>query len=225
MKHFFLAGSVAAMIAAAAFSSVRAAGLPACDPDNGGLKLPQGFCALVAADDVGAARHMVVCRMVICVTTQGARGTAGVVGLTNGDGRWITERFGNTTGARNGYLYIATISSVERFKLTTGVLKPGPAEVVVADLPITRPHQDKGIAFDGRGGLYVSIGAPSNACQPQDRRPKLAGQDPCPLLEYSGGIWKFDENKLGQKQADGTRYATGMRQMPAITWQDGRFTR
>jgi glucose/arabinose dehydrogenase len=93
--------------------------------------------------------------------------------------------------------------------------------VVVADLPVTRPHQDKGLAFDGHGGLYVSIGAPSNACQPQDRRPKVPGQDPCPLLDYSGGIWKFDENKLGQKQADGTRYATGLRQMPAITWHDG----
>ena len=30
-----------------------------CDPDNGGLKLPQGFCALVVADNLGAARHLV----------------------------------------------------------------------------------------------------------------------------------------------------------------------
>ena len=32
---------------------------PMCDPDNGGLKLPPGFCALVVADNLGAARHMV----------------------------------------------------------------------------------------------------------------------------------------------------------------------
>ena len=37
-----------------------AAAPPACDSDNGGLKLPQGFCALVVADDLGAARHMTV---------------------------------------------------------------------------------------------------------------------------------------------------------------------
>src|SRR6185295_13146454 len=92
---------------------------------------------------------------------------------------------------------------------------------VVADLPMSRPHQDKGLAFDGRGSMYVSIGAPSNACQAQDRRPRTPGRDPCPLLERSGGIWKFDENWLGQKQADGARYATGLRQMPAITWHDG----
>ena len=27
---------------------------PACDPDNGGLTLPPGFCAQVIADDLGA---------------------------------------------------------------------------------------------------------------------------------------------------------------------------
>ena len=28
-------------------------------------------------------------------------------------------------------------------------------------------------------------------------------QDPCPILEKHGGVWKFDENKLGQTQDDG----------------------
>src|SRR5438874_8957024 len=49
----------------------------------------------------------------------------------------------------------------------------------------------------------------------------LFRSDPCPLLEEHGGIWKFDENKPNQKLGDGTRYATGLRQMPAITWHDG----
>ena len=31
--------------------------------------------------------------------------------------------------------------------------------------------------------------------------------------------------KLGQTQADGTRFATGLRQMPAITWDDGACAR
>ncbi len=38
----------------------RLAAAPACDPDNGGITLPAGFCALVAADGLGAARHIVV---------------------------------------------------------------------------------------------------------------------------------------------------------------------
>ena len=37
-----------------------AATLLACDPDNGGITLPEGFCALVVADDLGAARHLAV---------------------------------------------------------------------------------------------------------------------------------------------------------------------
>ena len=32
----------------------------ACDADNGGITLPQGFCALVVADSLGPARHVVV---------------------------------------------------------------------------------------------------------------------------------------------------------------------
>src|SRR5690606_10626658 len=35
-------------------------GRPACDPDNGGLTLPTGFCALVVHEGVGPARHLVV---------------------------------------------------------------------------------------------------------------------------------------------------------------------
>ena len=81
-------------------------------------------------------------------------------------------------------------------------------------------HGDKGIAFDGKGGLYVNVGAPSNACQDPDRKPGAKGQDPCPLLEKNGGIWRFDENKLGQKQEDGVRWATGLRQMPGIAYHD-----
>ena len=34
--------------------------VPATDPDNGGLILPQGFGALVVADSVGPARHLAV---------------------------------------------------------------------------------------------------------------------------------------------------------------------
>src|SRR3954451_12814477 len=131
----------------------------ACDPDNGGLKLPQGFCALVVANDLGAARHLAVApNGDLYVSLMTGRGqTPGIVALrdTNGDGKMdVTERFGDksSTGIalRNDYLYVATVTSVERYKMTKGELKPasGP-EVIAADLPLGRPHQDKGIAFDG----------------------------------------------------------------------------
>jgi glucose/arabinose dehydrogenase len=135
------------------------------------------------------------------------------------------EHFG-TDGAtgvalHNGYVYMATTSSIVRYKLGAGDLAPdAPAEVIVEGLTDRRQHADKGIAFDGKGSVYVNIGAPSNACQVPDRQPKVAGQDPCQLLDIAGGIWRFDENKAGQKMADGKRYATGLRQMLGLTWYD-----
>ena len=152
----------------------------------------------------------------------------GVVALRpDASGHFTTkENFGTGSstgiGLRNGYLYVATTTSVVRWKMTKGELKPtGEMETVVADLPQQNEHEDKGLTFDGKGSLYVNVGAPSNACQSQDRRAKVVGQDPCPILELHGGIWKFDENKLNQKQSDGVKFATGLRQMPAITWHDG----
>lgn len=205
----------------------HAAAAPACDPDNGGLKLPAGFCAQVVADGVVQARHMAVApNGDLFVTLRRPQGGVGIVALrdTNNDGKMdLQERFG-TDGAtgialRNGYLYVATRTSVLRYKMTPGNLKPsGPAETVVSGLPGSAAHADKGIAFDGKGSLYVNIGAPSNACQEPDRQVRVPGQEPCRLLEKHGGIWRFSESKLGQTQADGERYATGMRQMIALAW-------
>ena len=217
--------------------AVTTQSLPACDPDNGGIKLPAGFCALVVADNLGPARHLAVAPngdLYVALQTSGGRGApqtgGGVVALRdgNGDGRLeVKEQFGSGSvtgiGLRNGYLYVAKFNSVERYKMTPGQLKPASdsPETIVTGLPGTFQHGDKGLTFDGRGSLYVNVGAPSNACQQPDRRPGARGQDPCLLLEKNGGIWKFDENKLGQRQEDGTRFATGLRQMPAIAWHDG----
>jgi glucose/arabinose dehydrogenase len=209
------------------------AAAPACDADNGGLTLPAGFCAQVVADGLGKQgqlRHVAVMPngdtyVAMKVVGRGG-GTGGIMMLrdANNDGKFeITERFadGDLTGIgiRNGYLYAASFNTVRRWKLTPGTLKPtGAAEVVVDGLPGVPQHGDKGIAFDGKGGMYLNVGAPSNACQKADRQPKSPGQDPCPILEKNAGVWRFDENKLGQKQEDGKRYATGMRQMPAVGW-------
>jgi glucose/arabinose dehydrogenase len=229
MKRLFLATLPFATLVILITASGRAAA-PACDPDNGGIKLPQGFCAAVVAETLGPARHLVVApNGDLFVTVRNGRGqTGGVVALrdTDGDGRMDKrEKFGDNGGTgialRNGALYYATTTSVLRYTMKPGELTPsGAAETIVEGLPDRRQHADKGIALDGRGGLYVNVGAPSNACQQPDRQPKVAGQDPCPLLEKHGGIWRFDENKLGQKQEDGKRYVTGMRQMVGLTWHD-----
>jgi glucose/arabinose dehydrogenase len=223
------------VVAIAAVVLLRAQA-PMCDPGNGGITLPQGFCAVVVADGLGIARHMAAAPngdLYVALMARGGPGSpgtggGGAVALRDADkdGRFeVKEQIGSTSttgiAIRNGYLYLAHPTSIERIKLTAGQLKPtGMPEVIVSDLPSDRQHEDKGIAFDGRGGLYINVGAPSNACQNPDRRPGVKGVDPCPILEKHGGIWRFDENKLGQKQSDGTRFATGLRQMPAIAWHE-----
>ncbi|MGH9652913.1 MAG: PQQ-dependent sugar dehydrogenase, partial [Bryobacteraceae bacterium] len=202
-----------------------------CDPGNGGLKLPPGFCAAVVADGIGHARHLAVAPNGDLYVALQSRGDnpGGVVALGDPNshghyGKQVKITTGSTTGTKlhNGYLYVAHPTSVERFKMKPGQLKPvGGAETVVKDLPVQHEHRDKGIAFDRKGNLYINVGAPSNACQVDDRQKGSPGQDPCPLLKRHGGIWKFNANQLNQTQADGTRYATGLRQMPAITWHDG----
>jgi glucose/arabinose dehydrogenase len=224
-----------AACAAAIFAPRLNSAAPACEPGNGGITLPAGFCALVAADGLGEARHVAVAPngdiYVALMRGPGGRGSAGAGGVValhdgDGDGKFETKEMipsASTTGValRNGYLYVAHPETIQRYKLTPGQLKPaGEPETIVSDLPPDRQHGDKGIAFDGRGSLYINIGAPSNACQQPDRRPGVKGVDPCPLLEKHAGIWKFDENKLNQKPENGTRFASGLRQMPALAWQN-----
>jgi len=55
-SHFRLA---AAAVVAWLMPVLHAAA-PACDPGNGGITLPAGFCALVTVDGIGPARHMAV---------------------------------------------------------------------------------------------------------------------------------------------------------------------
>jgi glucose/arabinose dehydrogenase len=225
MKLHLFAGAVFAL-ACPVFAA------PACDAGNGGITLPAQFCAQVVADNLGNLRHITVlpngdAYVTLASNVPGAKG--GIIGLrdANGDGKFeIQESFGTGKltgiGVRNGYLYAAGFNTVTRWKLTPGTLKPtGAAEVVVDGLPGVNQHGDKGLAFDGQGSLYVNVGAPSNTCQKPDRIPKAKGQDPCPILEKNGGVWKFSDSKLGQKQEDGVKFATGLRQFPAITWHDG----
>src|ERR1043165_6135731 len=87
----FTSFAIAATLAAAVASHTgRAAGAPACDADNGGIKLPTGFCAAVVADNIGHARHLLVApNGDVFVSTQTGRGGAGggIVALRAADGR------------------------------------------------------------------------------------------------------------------------------------------
>ncbi|MFD1140750.1 PQQ-dependent sugar dehydrogenase [Larkinella insperata] len=214
-------------------SPAKRAVLPAPDPDNGGLKLTTGFGALTVADGLGTARHIAVDENgTVFVKLNKLKDGKGIVELqdTNGDGKADkTVTFGNYAGTGmaiyNGYLYASSDTSVYRYKMTNGVVDPAtPPEPIVVGLTLQRQHASKPLAFSPSGKLYVTFGAPSNACQERDRVKGSKGMDPCPILEQYGGIWEFDANKPNQKQSDGTRYATGIRNAVAIDWNTASNT-
>ena len=198
------------------------------DPDNGGIKLAKGFQALVFADNLGRARHAVVDPVTgtLYVKLDRLKEGKGIVELldTNGDGRADqTITFGSYPGTGmgiyNGYLYASSDTSVYRYKMTNGkVMATTQAEPIVVGLTLQRQHASKSLALSPDGKLFVNFGAPSNACQEKDRQKGSKGMDPCPILENYGGIWVFDANKLNQKQADGKRYATGIRNAVSLDW-------
>src|SRR6266567_4959156 len=103
---------------------------PACDPDNGGITLPTGFCAVVVADQVGAPRHLAVApNGDLFVALQSRPG--GVLALrdTTGDGKAdITERFGSESGTGialgKGVLYFSSTTTVYRYAIRAGSLVP-----------------------------------------------------------------------------------------------------
>ena len=205
-------------------------GLPNCDSDNGGISLADGFCALVVADNLGMARHLVVNdNGDIYVRFRSAAGPNknGIVGLrdTDGDGRadqqvWFDDTVGTGIDIYNGYLYYSTDVSIHRRELTAGHLEPeGEPETVVEGFPEQRGHRAKSFAFDDGGYIYVNVGAPSNACQERARKKGSPGMKPCPQLERQGSIWRFDAETTGQAQVgDGYQYVKGIRVAVAISW-------
>ena len=201
---------------------------PVCAPDNAGLKLQPGFCALVVAESIGPSRHLVVLENGdLLVATGGPNGGVRLLRDTTGDGRAdVVSSFG--VGRGNGiafageYLYFATNDAVVRWHWNIGQLTPtGAPDTIVSRLTNQRQHAAKSIVIGSDGMLYVNIGAPSNSCQVKDREPESPGQDPCPILAYAGGIWRFDPRHGGQTQTDGQRFATGLRNAVALAVDPG----
>ena len=194
--------------------------LPACD-GSAGLTLPEGFCAVVVADQVGAARHLTVAPNgdVFVAIAGGRSGSGGVLALrdTSGDGKAdVRQTFGTEGGTGialgKGVLYASTSSTVYRYAMRAGSLTPlGAPDVIVKDLPIGG-HSAKNLALspDGRT-LFVNFGSATNSCQVKDRSAESPGEDPCSELAYRAGVWRFDATKLDQNRLSGTRFATGIR--------------
>lgn len=228
---------VVAILSAAYFAYDRYiwSGLPPGDPDNGGLRLPEGFEAVVVVDSVGRGRHLAVrdngdVYMKLRTPDSLGRGSVALRDRDN-DGKADVVRYfgdyadtgnyGNAMRIHRGYLYFATAGEVYRTKLNPWTLVPTAKTecLLVDDYKRARfSHIAKPIAFDGKGNMYVPFGSPGDACQVNDRQPGSPGQMPCPELAEYAGVWKFSDSRTGQRQRDGVRYATGIRSIVGMTW-------
>ncbi len=195
-------------------------------PAVGDLILPQGFKASTVVESLGSNRHLVVnTNGDIYVRLSKLKDGKGIFVLRSKNGKYETiNSFGNYTGTgiaiKNGYLYASSNNEVFRYKFNASneIDNEANPEKIVTGLVSGNQHETKSIILDNAGNLYVTIGAPSNACQVKDRTAGSPGQDPCPILEKAGGIWQFKADKLNQSYAQGVRYATGIRNCVGLDW-------
>jgi len=208
--------------------------LPAGDANNDGLFLPQGFEVVVVVDSLkGRARHLTVnTNGDVYVKLRFPDSTGGNAALRdmNKDGKadiiktfddyLDKSSYGTEMRVHNGYLWFSSVTKIYRQKLTGDLVPTSEMELILTDTQPLKQHDTKPLAFDKEGNLYTAFGAPSDACQVNDRAPGSPGMDPCPILEKRGGIWRFDANKKNQFQEDGYKYATGLRSVVGLEWND-----
>jgi glucose/arabinose dehydrogenase len=194
------------------------------------LKLPTGFHAVVFAEGLGQPRHIVVTKQGdVYVKLNRVKNGNGILRLrdTNGDGKAddITG-FGNYGGTgiaiKDGYLYASSDEEIFRYKLDDKgqVIDPGHPQRIVTGLLNRHEHESKSIILDNNGNLYTNVGAYSNICQVEDRAKGSPGQRPCPILDSAGGIWQFKADQTDQTYGTGTRYATGLRNVVGLDWNN-----
>jgi glucose/arabinose dehydrogenase len=240
--------SLAALLAGAAIPALAVAQTAAakCAPGNAGIKVPAGFCVTVFADSVRGARQLAVApNGDVFVSVEGR--TGGVVALrdANHDGKAdVREQFAtgftsSVVALFDGYLYTEYLPprapgaantpgsagptiSILRYPLKAGSLMPsGPPDTIVSGLPGAPGHSTRNFVISRAGVMYVNVGSPTNSCQPKDRAPYVAGENPCTALDTRAGIWKFDARKKNQTEATGVHFARGIRNAVGIMLHPG----
>lgn len=198
------------------------------DSTNAGLTLPKGFGALKAAEDIGPARHLAVTaegNIYVKLAYPDKEGN-GIIFLkanenANSYAKTGFAHYGGTgIYVKGNYLYASSNEEVFRYKLNEKhePIESAQPEKIVTGLIDRHQHESKSLVLDNNGNVYINIGAFSNSCQQQDRKDGSPGILNCPVLDSAGGIWQFKADKLNQHYGDGQRFATGLRNVVGLDW-------
>jgi len=196
------------------------------DPGNVNLTVPQGFGALMVADNIGPARHLAVTpegHIYIKLAYPDKEGN-GIVFLkaTDQANDYTKSGFAKYGGTgiyvKDNYLYASSNEDVYRYTLNEHhePIESAAPEKIVSGLINRRQHESKSLVLDNSGNIYVNIGAFSNSCQQHDREDNSPGMLNCPVLDSAGGIWQFKADKTNQQYGEGQRYATGLRNVVGL---------
>ena len=229
MKNiFFYTGAMITFIfslSVSSFAQTNSIVLNGAD-ETTGLVLPEKFKAVLLVQNIGKARHIVITPQGgIYVRLAKPVDKKGTLFLQESNGKAVVKNgFGNYGGTgiyiKGGYLYSSSNQEIFRYKLNANneVINPDAPEKIVTGLIERGQHETKSLVLDNDGNLYVNIGAYLNSCQEKDRQKGSMGIPGCPLLDSAGGIWMFKANKLNQGYNDGIRYATGLRNVVGLDW-------
>jgi glucose/arabinose dehydrogenase len=231
---FWVAGLVAALAGATGFTALHHPGTPAAFsalPVKASLTLAPGFSATIVADNLGAARHLTVTKTGdIYVKLAKLKDGKGILHLRDTDKNGSMDKqtaFGDYPGTgvaiKNGFLYSASNTGVYRYQLNAKeeVLRPAQPEEIVKGLVAKVRDVSKSITLDNKGNIYVTVGSANEACREAGSG---KGMMPCPLLDSVGGIWQFKANKPGQSYGQAVHYATGLKNVVGLDWNNSTNT-
>jgi glucose/arabinose dehydrogenase len=214
----------------------------ACDDGNGGIRLPEGFCATVFADNIGHARHLTVAANGDVYVNTSSNTSNKMTNVPGGfvvvlrdadqDGHAETmQRFGPAyqpglpgggTGifVRGDSLWVEEPGRIVLYKLSPELLVPNSErEVILSGLPVDGDHTMHPFTISVAGRLYVNSGSASNSCQEKNRTAGSPGREPCPELPIRASIWRYDATPADHAaQTFGTKepFATGLRNTVAL---------
>ncbi|MFK7811770.1 MAG: sorbosone dehydrogenase family protein [Maribacter sp.] len=190
------------------------------------LKAPEGFSVEEIGKDLGAVRHLTVAKNGDIYANRSVvkEGGKAIIVLKDKDKDGAIDEqieFAEAAGtgilAKDNFLYTSSNSGVFRYALNENyeVIDTNTPEKIVDGLIDMGRDNAKPLAIDNDNNLYVTIGSWNDACRDKETE---KGMMPCTILDSAAGIWKFKTNKLNQTYADGSRYATGLKNAVGITW-------